>query len=99
MEPANKDKVVKGNAGEFGGTSFVSSVPYVPGARMNAAVDALLRRLHPVLRIAEKKLGAKNPMFADLRGFVLSLIGDEKQLDYEAALPFKSYQKQGGDPA
>lgn len=99
VDPSIKDRLLKDTAVEFVRNIFVGNEPYVPGTPMYAAVDALLRRLRPVLRIAEKKLGAKNPMFADLRGFVLSLIGDEKQLDYEAALPFKSYQKQGGDPA
>lgn len=99
VDPSIKDRLLKDTAVEFVRNIFVGNEPYVPGTPMYAAVDALLRRLRPVLRIAEKKLGAKNPMFADLRGFVLSLIGDEKQLDYEAALPFKSYQKQGGDSA
>ena len=99
VDPSIKDRLLKDTAVEFVRNIFVGNEPYVPGTPMYAAVDALLLRLRPVLRIAEKKLGAKNPMFADLRGFVLSLIGDEKQLDYEAALPFKSYQKQGGDPA
>ena len=53
---------------------------------MYDALDHLLRRLSPVLHILEKKLSAANPQLSDLRAFVLSMIGDKKQRDYNCTL-------------
>ncbi len=65
---------------------FVGNEPYVPGTPVYEAVSRFLSRLSPVLRILEKKLGEKQPLLRDIKGFVLSMIGDEAQLDYEAVL-------------
>ena len=53
---------------------------------MYNAVNSFLSRLSPVLHIVENKLGEKQPLLADIKGFVLSMIGDEKQMDYDAVL-------------
>lgn len=53
---------------------------------MYNAVSKLFDRLSPVLKIVQKKLGEKEPMLSDIKGFVLSMIGDERQMDYEAVL-------------
>ena len=53
---------------------------------MYDALDHLLRRLSPVLHILEKKLSTGNPQLSDLRAFVLSMIGDKKQRDYNCTL-------------
>ena len=53
---------------------------------MYSAVSKLFDRLSPVLRIVQNKLGKNQPLLADIKGFVLSMIGDEKQMDYEAVL-------------
>lgn len=95
VDPSIKDRLLKDTAVEFVRNIFVGNEPYVRGTPMYAAVDKFLRRLHPVLHIAEKKLGEKSPMFCDLRAFVLSLIGDEKQLDYEATLPLRTFSDKG----
>lgn len=65
---------------------FVGNEPYVKGTPMYEAMAKLLKRLHPVTRIIEKKMGVKNPVFSDIDTFVLSMIGDEKQRDYEAVI-------------
>lgn len=65
---------------------FIGNEPYVKGTPMYEAMAKLLNRLHPVTHIIEKKMGAKNPILADIDTFVLSMIGDEKQRDYEAVL-------------
>lgn len=65
---------------------FVGNEPYVKGTPMYEAMAKLLKRLHPVTHIIEKKMGAKNPVLADIDTFVLSMIGDEKQRDYDAVL-------------
>ena len=65
---------------------FMGNEPYVPGTPMYDALDHLLRRLSPVLHILEKKLSAGNPQLSDLRAFVLSMIGDKKQRDYNCTL-------------
>ncbi len=65
---------------------FVGNEPYVKGTPMYEAMEKLLKRLHPVTHIVEKKMGAKNPVLSDIDTFVLSMIGDEKQRDYEAVI-------------
>lgn len=65
---------------------FVGNEPYVKGTPMYEAMAKLLKRLHPVTHIIEKKMGAKNPVLSDIDTFVLSMIGDEKQRDYDTVL-------------
>lgn len=65
---------------------FVGNEPYVKGTPMYEAMAKLLKRLHFVTRIVEKKMGAKNPVLSDIDTFILSMIGDEKQRDYEAVI-------------
>lgn len=65
---------------------FIGNEPYVKGTPMYEAMEKLLKRLHPVTHIVEKKMGAKNPVLSDIDTFVLSMIGDEKQRDYEAVI-------------
>ena len=65
---------------------FVGNEPYVKGTPMYEAMEKLLKRLHLVTRIVEKKMGAKNPVLSDVDTFILSMIGDEKQRDYEAVI-------------
>ena len=62
---------------------------YVKGTPMYEAMKKLLRRLHPVTRIIEKKAGDKNPLLSNIDNFVLSMIGDEKQRDYNTVLNIK----------
>lgn len=66
---------------------FVGNEPYVKGTPVYEAMDRLLSRLSPILHLVEKKLAGGNETLADLHAFVLSLIGDEQQMDYEAVLP------------
>lgn len=61
---------------------FVGNEPYVKGTPVYDAFSKVLGRLRPVLRIVEKKVGAKNPLLSDISTFILSTIGDEKQMDY-----------------
>ena len=65
---------------------FVGNEPYVKGTPMYEAMTKLLKRLHHVTHIVEKKMGAKNPVLSDIETFILSMIGDEKQRDYEAVI-------------
>lgn len=65
---------------------FIGNEPYVKGTPMYEAMAKLLKKLHPVTHIIEKKMGAKNPILADIDAFVLSMIGDEKQRDYNTVL-------------
>ena len=65
---------------------FVGNEPYVNGTPMYEAMSKLLKRLHPVTRIVEKKMGSKNPVLSDIDSFVLSMIGDEKQRDHDTVL-------------
>lgn len=65
---------------------FIGDEPYVQGTPMYNAMSKLLKRLHPVTRIVEKKAGVKNPILADIDTFVLSMIGDERKRDYNTVL-------------
>ena len=65
---------------------FVGNEPYVKGTPMYDAMAKLLKRLHPVTHIVEKKMGAKNPVLSDIDSFILSMIGDERQRDYDAVI-------------
>lgn len=65
---------------------FVGNEPYVKGTPIYEAMAKLLKRLRPITYILGKKLGKKNPVLSDIDTFVLSMIGDEKQRDYDAVL-------------
>lgn len=65
---------------------FIGNEPYVKGTPMYEAMAKLLKRLHPVTHIIERKLKAKNPVLSDIDTFVLSMIGDEKQMDYSCTI-------------
>jgi len=66
---------------------FIGNEPYIKGTPMYETMATLLKRLHPITHIIEKKMRAKNPILADIDHFVLSMIGDEKQMDYSAVIP------------
>ena len=65
---------------------FVGNEPYVKGTPVYNTMEKVLRRLHPITHILEKRLGKKNAVLSDLDTFILSMIGDEKQRDYDTVL-------------
>lgn len=65
---------------------FIGNEPYVQGTPMYEAMAKLLKRLHFATHIIEKKMSLKNPVLSDIDSFVLSMIGDEKQRDYDTVL-------------
>ncbi len=65
---------------------FVGNEPYVKGTPIYNAINTMLKRLHPVTHIIEKRIADKNPVLSDLDSFILSMIGDEKQRDYDTTL-------------
>ena len=65
---------------------FIGDEPYVKDTPMYEAMAAMLKRLHPITHIIEKKLGSDKPVLADIDNFVLSMIGDENQMDYNAVI-------------
>lgn len=65
---------------------FIGNEPYVKGTPMYEAMAKLLKRLHPITHIIERKLKAKNPVLSDIDTFVLSMIGDERQMDYSCTI-------------
>jgi len=72
---------------------FIGNEPYVKGTPLYEAMEKLLKRLHFVTHIVEKKMGAKNPVLADIDTFILSMIGDNEQRDYEAVLQINKRNK------
>lgn len=65
---------------------FLGNEPYIKDTPMYEAMAKLLKRLHFVTHILEKKLGKNNSVLADIDSFVLSMIGDEEQRDYNLKL-------------
>lgn len=82
------DRLVKDVAVELPRNIFVGNEPYVKGTPIYEAIEKLLKRLRPILRIVEKKAGAKQPLLADIPAFVLSMIGDEAQRDYDTTVEY-----------
>lgn len=65
---------------------FMGNEPYVKGTPVYTAFEKLLKRLRPVTRVIEKKMGKKSPVLSDINTFILSMIGDNRQRDYETVL-------------
>ena len=80
------DRKVKDLGIELVRNIFVGNEPYVKGTPVYNTMEKVLRRLHPITHILEKKLGKKNAVLSDLDTFILSMIGDEKQRDYDTVL-------------
>lgn len=85
VDPSLRHVLLRDQAVELVRNIFVGNEPYVKGTPLYEAMDRLLCRLSPILHVVEKKVG--NPALSDLHAFVLSLIGDENQMDDEAVLP------------
>ena len=86
VDKSIENKLAKDVGVELVRNIFIGNEPYVKGTPMYEAMSKLLKRLHPVTHIIEKKLSAKNPILADIDTFVLSMIGDEMQRDYNTVL-------------
>ncbi len=65
---------------------FMGDEPYVKGTPVYDAFEKLLKRLHPVTHIIEKKMGSKNEVLKDLDTFILSMIGDNNKRDNNLTL-------------
>lgn len=89
VDKSIENRLVKDVGVELVRNIFVGDEPYIKGTPMYAAMSKLLKRLKPVLKIIEKKAGANNEQLKDLTTFVLSIIGDEKQRDYNTTLNIK----------
>lgn len=70
---------------------FSGNEPYVKGTALYEAMETLLKRLHPITHIVEKKFGEKNAQLSDIDTFVLSMIGDERQRDHDTTLKITSH--------
>lgn len=92
VDKSIEDRLVKDVGVELVRNVFVGNEPYVKGTPMYEAMAKLLKRLHPITHIIEKKAGSKNPLLADIDTFVLSMMGDEKQRDYDAVIEINRRQ-------
>lgn len=92
VDPSIKNILLKDIGVELVRNIFKGNEPYVKGTPVYEALDKILSRLSPVLHIVEKKAGAKTKELSDIKSFVLSLIGDEKQLDYDAVFTMNRIQ-------
>lgn len=87
-------RLVRNVAIEFVINIFLGNEPYVEGTALYEAMETLLKRLHPITHIVEKKFGEKYPQLADVDTFVLSMIGDKNQRDHDATIKIKTYSLQ-----
>lgn len=92
VDKSIENRLVKDVGVELVRNVFVGNEPYVKGTPMYEAMAKLLKRLHPITHIIEKKAGSKNPLLADIDTFVLSMMGDEKQRDYDAVIEINRRQ-------
>lgn len=86
VDKSIEDRLAKEVGVELVRNIFMGNEPYVKGTPMYEAMAKLLKRLHFATHIVEKKIGSKNPVLADIDSFILSMIGDEKQRDYDTVL-------------
>lgn len=89
------DRCAKDVGVEFVRNIFVGNKPYVKGTPIYEMMEKLLKRLRPITYIVEKKMGAKEPMLSDINRLVLSLIGDDRQRDYETTLKINRQCEKG----
>lgn len=86
VDPSIRDILLKDIALTFVRNIFVGNEPYVKGTPIYEAMEKILDRLGFILKPLGKKLGEKQPVLADLKAFILSMIGDDAQRDYEATV-------------
>lgn len=91
VDPSISDRLAKDVGIELVRNIFIGNEPYVEGTPMYDAMKMLLKRLRPITRVVERKMGAKNPILSDIPTFVLSMIGDSKQRDYDTVLKINRY--------
>lgn len=97
VDKSIEDISVRESAVEIVRNVFIGNEPYTKGTPMYDAVERVLTRLHPVLSVFEKKFGKEQPLLSDIKSFVLSSIGDEKQRDYEAEIKIDKSGFLGGN--
>lgn len=93
VDKSIENKLAKDVGIEFVRNIFVGNEPYVKDTPIYETMSKILKRLHPVTHIIEKKTGAKNPVLSDIDAFILSMIGDEKQRDWDAVLKINYIRK------
>lgn len=91
VDKSIENRLVRDVAVELVRNIFVGNEPYTKNTAMYKAISTFLKRLHPITKIIENKVGKNNPLLSDLDGFILSMIGDEKQKDYDTEIKIKSY--------
>lgn len=91
VDKSVEDRLAKDVGIELVRNIFIGNEPYVKGTPIYEAMSKLLKRLHPVTHILEKKMGAKNPVLSNIDTFILSMIGDEKQRDYDTVLKINQH--------
>ena len=86
VDPPLKKVLAKDLGVEIVRNIFEGDEPYVPGTPVHTLFMKTLKRLRPAVRIAEKKLGRKNPVLSDIPAFVASLIGNTGIPDNNATI-------------
>lgn len=86
VDPPLKKVLAKDLGVEIVRNIFEGDEPYVPGTPVPTLFMKTLKRLRPAVRIAEKKLGRKNPVLSDIPAFVASLIGNTGIPDNNATI-------------
>ncbi|MEI6579340.1 MAG: metallophosphoesterase [Eubacteriales bacterium] len=89
VDPSIKNILAKDLGVEIVRNMFEGDEPYVEGTPIHTLFMKVLKRLRPVLKKLEKKLGKKNPALADIPAFVSTLIGHGDVPDNNAVLHLK----------
>jgi len=92
--PEIRDLKLLDKAVELVRSVFMGDQPYTAGMPEHEFVRKLLRRLRPIIRILEKKLGAKQPILRDIPALVLSLIGKDLKIDSNARIDLKNFREE-----
>jgi hypothetical protein len=85
VDKSIENRLVKDVGVEIVRNIFVGDEPYTNDTAMYQAVEKLLKRLHPIIHIIEKKAD-KGSVLSDIDGLILSSIGDERKMDYNCVI-------------
>jgi len=88
-DPSLKRKKALDMAIELVRNVFYGDQSCTKGTPEYAYAMTLLKRLRPVVRIAEKKLSPKNEVFRNIPAFVAALMGKEQKIDNNAVIDLK----------
>ena len=86
VDPSLKHILVKDLSVEIVRNMFEGDAPYIEGTPVHTLLMKILKRFRPIVRLLEKKLGAKHAALSDIPDFVATLIGNAGLPDNDAVI-------------